>query len=181
MRAQSYNPKDCSPPDSSAHGLFQAERLEWVAISFSSQTFLLLICTDLINKKRGTEINYEMWDDTVTEFIKTLNVKTSFQKYISRYVCMYVCALSRVRLFVIPGTVARQTTLCPWDFPGWVAISFSRGSFRPRDQTCISCVPCIGRWLLYLMSHQQSPSIDEAPSNKILHYKTYNPVKVDTS
>ena len=118
MRAQSYNPKDCSPPDSSAHGLFQAERLEWVAISFSSQTFLLLICTDLINKKRGTEINYEMWDDTVTEFIKTLNVKTSFQKYISRYVCMYVCALSRVRLFVIPGTVARQTTLCPWDFPG---------------------------------------------------------------
>ena len=31
---------------------------------------------------------------------------------------MYVCALSRVRLSVIPGTVAGQTTLCPWDFPG---------------------------------------------------------------
>ena len=29
----------------------------------------------------------------------------------------------------------------------WVAISFSRGSAQPRDQTCVSC---IGRWILYL-------------------------------
>ena len=29
---------------------------------------------------------------------------------------------------------------------GWVAISFSRGSSRPRDWTCISC---IGRWIPY--------------------------------
>ena len=27
-----------------------------------------------------------------------------------------------------------------------VAIPFSRGSFHPRDRTCISC---IGRWILY--------------------------------
>ena len=34
--AQSCNPMDFSPPDSSVHGLFQARRiLEWVAISFS--------------------------------------------------------------------------------------------------------------------------------------------------
>ena len=31
----------------------------------------------------------------------------------------------------------------------WVAIPFSRGSSRPRDWTCISCVSCIGRWILY--------------------------------
>ena len=31
----------------------------------------------------------------------------------------------------------------------WVAISFSRGSSQPRDQTCVSCVSCIGRWILY--------------------------------
>ena len=31
----------------------------------------------------------------------------------------------------------------------WVAISSSRGSSRPRDQTCISCVSCIGRQVLY--------------------------------
>ena len=28
----------------------------------------------------------------------------------------------------------------------WVAISFSRGSFQPRDQACVTC---IGRWILY--------------------------------
>ena len=37
--AQSYltlcNPKDCSLPGSSVHGIFQARGLEWVAISFS--------------------------------------------------------------------------------------------------------------------------------------------------
>ena len=27
----------------------------------------------------------------------------------------------------------------------WVAISFSKESSRPRDETCVSCVSCIGR------------------------------------
>ena len=31
----------------------------------------------------------------------------------------------------------------------WVAIDSSRGSSQPRDQTCISCVSCIGRRNLY--------------------------------
>ena len=39
MRAQScptfYDPKHCSPPDSSVHGICQARILEWVAISYS--------------------------------------------------------------------------------------------------------------------------------------------------
>ena len=29
------DPMDCSPPDSSVHGILQARILEWVAISFS--------------------------------------------------------------------------------------------------------------------------------------------------
>ena len=31
----------------------------------------------------------------------------------------------------------------------WVAISYSKGSSQPRDWTCVSCVPCIGRQILY--------------------------------
>ena len=31
----------------------------------------------------------------------------------------------------------------------WVTISSSRGSSQPRDQTHISYISCIGRWLLY--------------------------------
>ena len=45
MHAQSLNhvplcnPMDCSPPGSSAHGIFQARILEWVAISSSTGSF----------------------------------------------------------------------------------------------------------------------------------------------
>ena len=65
-------------------------------------------------------------------------------------VCVCVCVHSHVQFFVTP---------CP---PGssvhgifqvrildWVAISYSRGSSQPTDQTHISCVSCIGRWILY--------------------------------
>ena len=47
----------------------------------------------------------------------------------------------------------------------WVAISFSRGSFSPRDETCISC---ISRQILYRLSHQGSPRTphDSRPKNK---------------
>jgi len=38
----------------------------------------------------------------------------------------------------------------------WVAISYSRGSFQGRDQTCVSC---IGRRILYHLSHLGSPNI----------------------
>ena len=31
----------------------------------------------------------------------------------------------------------------------WVAISCSRGSSQPRDLSHISCIFCIGRWILY--------------------------------
>ena len=31
----------------------------------------------------------------------------------------------------------------------WVAISFSRRSSQPRDQTRVSCISHIGRWMLY--------------------------------
>ena len=36
----------------------------------------------------------------------------------------------------------------------WVAISFSRGSSRPRDRTRVSCIA--GRQTLYQLSHQGS-------------------------
>ena len=35
------NPMDCSPPDSSIHGTFQARVLEWGAIAFSSMDMSL--------------------------------------------------------------------------------------------------------------------------------------------
>ena len=42
---------------------------------------------------------------------------------------------------------------------GWVVISSSRGFSQARDQTCLSCVSCIGRWVLYHQYHLGSPSL----------------------
>ena len=41
----------------------------------------------------------------------------------------------------------------------WVAISSSTGSSWPRDQTHVSCVCCIGRWVLYHQCHLGSDYI----------------------
>ena len=38
----------------------------------------------------------------------------------------------------------------------WVAISFSRVSFPPRDQTQVSCISCAGRQILYHQHHLRS-------------------------
>ena len=40
----------------------------------------------------------------------------------------------------------------------WVAISSSRASSLPRDRTCIFC---IGRWVPYHLSHQESVTLCE--------------------
>ena len=40
----------------------------------------------------------------------------------------------------------------------WVAISFTKGSSWPRDQTHISCVSCIGRQILYHWVTWEAPA-----------------------
>ena len=39
----------------------------------------------------------------------------------------------------------------------WIAITYSRGSSLPRDQTCISCISCIDRQFLYHCASQEAP------------------------
>ena len=64
-----------------------------------------------------------------------------------------LCVLSCVWLSGTLWTVAHQASL----FMGFsqarileqVAIFYSRGSFRPKDWTLVSCISCIGRWILY--------------------------------
>ena len=64
-------------------------------------------------------------------------------------VCVCVCVLSHVRFVWLHGLLSTRL-FCPWArILEWVAISFSRESSLPEDQTCASCVFCIGRWILY--------------------------------
>ena len=65
---------------------------------------------------------------------------------------LYVCVLSHVLLFVTPWTVAHQaplSTVFQAVILQQVAISFSRRFSWPRDQTRVSCISCVGRWILY--------------------------------
>ena len=57
-----------------------------------------------------------------------------------------VCVLNHVQLLVTPWTTVHQAPvhgIFQARILEWVAISFSRGSSWPRDQTHISCVSCI--------------------------------------
>ena len=71
-------------------------------------------------------------------------------------VCVCVCVCSITRLFPVlcisidcspPGSSVRgifQAGILEWGFHFLL-----QGSSQPRDQTSISCISCIGRWILY--------------------------------
>ena len=66
--------------------------------------------------------------------------------------CVPMCCLSHVRLRDTPSTVARQAPvreILQTRILQWVAMPSSRASSRPRDQTCVSCISCIGRNVPY--------------------------------
>ena len=74
-------------------------------------------------------------------------ISTSFSSHIG------VLVTQSYLSFVTPWTVAGQAPLSREFFLArileWVAISSSKGSFQPRDQTHVSCVSRIDRQLLY--------------------------------
>ena len=67
--------------------------------------------------------------------------------------CICAQSLSSVQHFAVPWTVALQAPLSTGSsrirILDWGAISSSRGSSWPRDQTHVFCVFCIGRRILY--------------------------------
>ena len=48
----------------------------------------------------------------------------------------------------------------------WVAMPSSRGSSQPRDRTWVSCVSCIGRWILYCWTTGKSEGLYTPVSGK---------------
>ena len=90
--------------------------------------------------------------------------KASLKRWYLVWILTCVCAKS----------LQSHLTLChPMDYspPGssvhwilqtrmleWVPMPYSRGSSWPRDQTHISYISCIGRWVLYHWRHLGSPS-----------------------
>ena len=84
-------------------------------------------------------------------------------------VCSNVCAqsFSPIGLFSTLWTVAHQSIgqspvhgILQARILERVAISSSRGSFQPRDQTHMSCVSSIARWILYHCATWQDPVVN---------------------
>ena len=63
---------------------------------------------------------------------------------------LHLIGHSRVRFCVTPGTGATPAFsvhgILQARIVEWGAVSSSRGSSRPRDQTRVSCVSCTDRW-----------------------------------
>ena len=76
-----------------------------------------------------------------------MNTDTKFLHKASGPQALRCAALSHVRLSAAPCAAAARL-LCPRGSPAktleWVAVSFSRGSSRPRHQTHTSSVSCTG-------------------------------------
>ena len=74
-----------------------------------------------------------------------------------------MCSVPRlVQLFAALWTVASVHGILQARRLEWVAISFSGGSSRPRDQTSVSCIAggllnCC--WILYWLSYQGNPLV----------------------
>ena len=133
------DPMDCSIRCSSIHGILQARILEWVAISFSRRSS---------QPRDRTRVS-----PTAGRCFTIWATREAQVKQITLPQCG--CASSNQ----VKVKVKSCPTLCdPMDcsLPGfsvhgifqsrvleWVAISFSKGSFRPRDQTQVSRI--VGR------------------------------------
>ena len=107
---------------------------------------------DMTERLNWTEVNH-------VNYHRLIMLKTIFYRMISQMLwhycteCMHAQTLSWVWFFVtamdcsLPGSsvhVILQARILEW-----IAISSSRWSSQSRDQTHVSWVSCIGRWILY--------------------------------
>ena len=93
-------------------------------------------------------LRYRICSQEVT-FQNNFTLKEKNYEFSQYNSCVCVCVCVCVSLSIVSDTLQPHglwpaRLLCPWNFPGknleWVAISFSRGSSRPRDQTQVFCI-----------------------------------------
>ena len=135
----------CSLPGSTVHELFQARILAATATAKSLQSCPTL-CDPIDGSPPGSSVSGILQTRTLEWcchfLLQCMKVKSESEVAQS-------CPTQR------PHGLQPTRLLHPWDFPGkWVAIvgvavSSSRGSSWYRDRTWVSCISCIGRWILY--------------------------------
>ena len=124
---------DCTLPCSSVHGISQVRILEWVAISFSRESSQLSDGTCISCIGRQILYPWATWE-AQTPSMQTRKV----QKSVSHSIMSNSLQPDERSL---PGSSIRG--IFQARILGWVAISFSRRSFWPRDWTQVSHI--VGR------------------------------------
>ena len=136
------DPMDCRPPGSSVHRILQARILQCVAMSSSrgsswprDRTWVLPHCRWILYRLSHlmAPCHSLMTLPMRLGFLKVLRVTNIFENQ--------VITLDPLTYRYIVHGIFHARIL------ERVAMSSSRGSSWPRNQTCISCVSCIGRWL----------------------------------
>ena len=125
-----WNPVDCSPPGSSVHGIFRQEY--WSGLLFVPPRVL---------PDPGIKPKSPAW--------QVDSLALSHQGSLQR-LCLCACSVCLILCDPINCGPAGSSVhgIFQERIGEWVAISFSRGSSQPRDQSQVSCVSCIGRQIL---------------------------------
>ena len=111
-----------------------------------------------------TLVHWRFWH-SLTTANKTWSCLPGLLHFLS-LLCYCVCYVCGAQLCLI---LWDSTS---WSLPGssghgifqagvleWVATSSSRGSSRPRDRTCVCCLFCIGRQILYCCATWEAHSV----------------------
>ena len=142
--------------------LVKSRQASWsliFALPCVSASFSFLVCQSPQHRRKWPQICIYMSQDPVTAgesifLCFSLSIPISWLRiFVHACVCVCVCVCAQ----------SCQTLCDPmdWSPPGssvhgislarileWVAISFSRASSQPRDQSFVSCIFCIGNWSL---------------------------------
>ena len=124
-------------------------------VSFSQQKLLIFKITFLFWKdvgciKKAAEVQSSKKHGAFLYILHPASTNINILHMVTRYIILS-CSVMSDSLYLmdcsLPGSSVHgifQARILEW-----VAVSYSRGSSRPRDRTCVSCISCFGRQILY--------------------------------
>ena len=139
-----------------------------------NMTFTLKKETEVQGGENNGLTSYLARDWTRTQTQICLCLKTRVCVCVCVCVCTHACALLCPTL-CNPMVCSPPSSSVYGIFQArileWVAIFFSRASSWPRDWNYVSCISCIGRWILCQQCHLGSPYETWYSSNSLYRSK----------
>ena len=136
-----WNPKDCSPPGSSVHGILQARILEWVSIPFSRDLSTTL---SFLDNQKPYSISEPLFWTSVLKLWHILRHRITTSSWPSCY-----SQLDPKRLARICPTGPLQSSVSP--LPALIPSVVSKRLAVPKTHQQPKCSPSLHSWCLQSM------------------------------